>query len=245
MDIYNFQFISDKKQKEECYDFVRKNHYTKSIGSGCKLCFGLYENENLIGVGLWRTPNGRLTYKLFEKLNVENNKKILDLTRLCCIDETRKNTESFFLGKMIKYIKNNNKDIDFLITYADFNQGHSGIIYKASNWINFGTGGDTRKVYNILENGKLELSSSRWMKDKKNILTLKINKKFRFFYPLRIKRKKILKIFNEELQKYEVEHKKLQEQYEKTNNFNLKETDEKYYCKNCKNIFNKICNCNE
>ncbi len=174
MERYEMKLVENKK---ECYDFVKKYHYTKMVGAGSKYCFGLFRDNILIGVGLWREPNGRLTYKLFSEFKLEKNSSILDLTRLCLIDDTLKNTESFFLSQMIKWIKNNDKDIHFLITYADYNQGHSGVIYRASNWIPFGTGGDGRKVYDINDEGKLSLTSSRWLKDKKNkTITLKIKK---------------------------------------------------------------------
>jgi hypothetical protein len=236
MDKYEIKLIHNKK---ECYDFVKEYHYTKMVGAGSKYCFGLFENDILIGVGLWRQPNGRLTYKLFDPFDLKDNSSILDLTRLCLIDDTRKNTESFFLSKMIKWIKTNDKDIDFLITYADYNQGHSGVIYRASNWIPFGTGGDNRKVYNVDEDGRLSLTSSRWLKDKKNkTITLKIKKKFRFVFPLKIKRKKYLKIIGDKINTWILLHSKLKEEYDNEKNFSLKEGI-KYLCRFCNKIYDE------
>lgn len=259
MNIYNIELIKDKKEKKICYDFVKNNHYTKMVGAGSNLCFGLYENKKLIGVGLWREPNGRLTYKLFDvfNCNYENNKKILDLTRLVLIDETRKNTESYFLGWMIKYIKNKLK-IDYLITYADFNQGHNGIIYKASNWMSFGLGGDSRKVYKINEDGTCKLTSSRWIHLKKDkVIIIKIQKKFRYIYPLNIKRKKFIKNYKNILDNFKKEHEDLEKEYKKydKDDFSLKEIENKCYCFLCKKFYdleekeecefcNKIC-CNK
>ena len=243
MDRYTFKLVEDKLGKKLCYDFVKTHHYTKMVGAGSKYCFGLYEGETLIGVGLWRTPNGRLTYRLFDKLGVSDNSPILDLTRLCLIDETRKNTESYFLSLMIKHIQQNNKSIRFLITYADFNQGHNGTIYRASNWMEFGVGGDTKKSYNVLEGGRLELTSSRWLKTRKcKTISIPINKKFRYFYPLNVKRNKILKLLKDDVILFKKQHKDLEEKYRNTQEFNLKDGSVKYWCETCKCIYTEYCN---
>jgi hypothetical protein len=246
MDLKNIKdnlTIELNKNKKECYSFVENNHYTKSYGAGSKYCFSLIYNNEIVGVGLWRTPNGRLTFKLFP--NLSNNKRILDLTRLVLKENMPKNSESYFLSRMIKYIKINDMDIDYLITYADYNQGHCGIIYKASNWIPFGVGGDSRKSYHIKDNGKLELTSSRWLckYDKDKIKIIKIKPKFRYFYPLRIKRKKIVGLMD--INKYILEHKKLEEEYLNCNDFIYKEIvgQDKYVCLKCKE-FIKLCKCN-
>ena len=225
------------KNKKECYEFVKNYHYTKMIGAGSKYCFGLYENDILIGVGLWRQPNGRLTYKLFSEFGLSDNSSILDLTRLCLIDDTLKNTESFFLSKMIKYIKKIDNDIHFLITYADYNQGHSGVIYRASNWVPFGSGGDSRKVYDIDKEGKLSLTSSRWLNKKKNkTITFKIKKKFRFVYPLKMKRNKYLKLMGDKIDIWKSIHSKLKKEYDNEDNFSMKE-GKKYLCSFCNQIY--------
>jgi len=64
---------------------------------------------------------------------VKREEDIIELRRLCCIDDTPKNTESYFIGKMIRWLRNNT-ELKTLISYADLSHGHTGIIYKASNW---------------------------------------------------------------------------------------------------------------
>ena len=55
--------------------------------------------------------------------------KILELNRLCCIDDTPTNTESYFLGSSMRWLKKNT-DYQVIVSYADPEYGHSGIIYK-------------------------------------------------------------------------------------------------------------------
>ena len=59
------------------------------------------------------------------------------MRRLCCIDDTPTNTESFFIGKTLRWLKRNT-DAEVIISYSDLHHGHEGIIYKASNFINLG-----------------------------------------------------------------------------------------------------------
>ena len=106
-----------------------------------------------------------------------------------------KNTESYFLSRQIRYIKQNASDINYLITYADSNQDHRGTIYRASNWRKMGSGGDSVDIYLREEDGTEILKSSRWISHlkrrgeyenyKDNIIRKKVKGKFRFYYPLR------------------------------------------------------------
>lgn len=72
--------------------------------------------------------------------------KTWELARLYLIDEMPKNAETFLIGKAIRYIKRNRKDVQHLVSYADPSQGHSGLIYKASNWIECGSTDSERKT---------------------------------------------------------------------------------------------------
>ena len=146
-----------------------------------------------------------------------SNKYILDLTRMVLNNDMPKNSESWFLSRNIKYLKQT--DIKYLITYADTYENHSGIIYQATNWIKYGKGGDGSRVYYKNEDNSLTLKSTRWMSHlrKKGLLDLyidniqkvKVNGKFRYIYPLKLKRKKFLKDNKLLIEKYELEHSNL------------------------------------
>ena len=93
--------------------------------------FGL---PRMIGAMIYGQPAMSNTAKRY---NSDNPDKCWELRRLCCIDDTPKNTESYFIGKTLRWIKNNT-DIEVIISYADLNYGHKGTIYKASNFICLG-----------------------------------------------------------------------------------------------------------
>jgi hypothetical protein len=71
--------------------------------------------------------------------------RIIDLRRLACRDEAPKFTESYFLGKMLRYLKKHNI-ADAVLTYADETQGHKGTIYKAANFEYIGTTAPSKHI---------------------------------------------------------------------------------------------------
>lgn len=124
------QFTVNLVSREEVKEFIEIHHYSNSInGVHGKYYFGLYNGTELIGAILYgdlAMPNAWKKYSDYKEDAIE-------LRRLCCIDDTPKNTESYFIAKTLKWLKNNTKR-RVVVSYADCNQGHEGIIYKASNF---------------------------------------------------------------------------------------------------------------
>lgn len=117
--------------RKDISDFIELNHYSGSI-NGCisDYCFKLLSPTNeLIGAMFFGRMAMANQYKRFSELESE----VTELRRLCCVDNTPKNTESFFIGFALRWLKKNTK-IKKVISYADAEYGHSGIIYKASNF---------------------------------------------------------------------------------------------------------------
>jgi len=122
-------------ERKQIKEFVEEWHYSKSInGLRISYCFGLYNGDDLIGVTIFGAPamNNQAS-----KWNPTNPDKLLELRRMCCIDDTPKNTESYFIGKCLKWLKKNT-EIEVIISYADMTYGHEGTIYKASNFEHVG-----------------------------------------------------------------------------------------------------------
>lgn len=120
--VYYNQDIID----EEIKDFVKEWHYSKSTRSQQqKHVFKLVDNyDNLVGVIIYGNPMSRH----------HNASTTIELRRLCLIDDTPKNTESFFIGKTIRWIKKNTS-YEKIVSFADPNRGHSGTVYKATNFL--------------------------------------------------------------------------------------------------------------
>lgn len=106
----------------------------------------------------------------------ENSKRIYELNRLWLSDECPRNSESMVIGRALKYIKISHPDW-ILVSYADTKQGHSGIIYRATNWIYTGLS-DARPCGDYAtENGK----HSRHAK-KQGLPNIPRSRKHRYFY---------------------------------------------------------------
>lgn len=108
---------------------VIENHYLHRKAP-CSVAYGLFCNscQNIAGVIVYGTPSS-------SSLRVgicgeDESFNVIELTRLWVIDGTPKNTESYFIGNTLPLI---NKEI--IVSYAEINQGHIGVVYQASNWI--------------------------------------------------------------------------------------------------------------
>lgn len=95
------------------------------MGGGISICFGLYDESRLVG--------GAVLGKLRQEQAYSKHGKTIEIRRMACLDEAPKNTESFFLSKVIWYVRKN-KLADTIISYADKSVGHKGTIYKAANF---------------------------------------------------------------------------------------------------------------
>jgi hypothetical protein len=117
--------------------FVTKWHYSASVrGLHVSYCFGLYTPNGkfglpkLIGVMMYGVPAMPDVGKKYCDLNPD---LVLELNRLCCIDDTPTNTESYFIGQTMRWLKKNTK-YRVIVSFADTAQGHEGTIYKATNF---------------------------------------------------------------------------------------------------------------
>ena len=84
----------------------------------------------MIGVCIYTRPAGPSAGQSYWP---DSPDKVLELRRLCLIDDTPKNAESFFVGWSIRWLKKNT-DWEFILSYADAEQGHTGVIYRATNF---------------------------------------------------------------------------------------------------------------
>lgn len=67
----------------------------------------------------------------------EKENEVLELRRLVTLDSTPKNTESYFIGHTLRWLKRNT-DVKVIVSYADPNYGHEGTIYRATNFEHVG-----------------------------------------------------------------------------------------------------------
>jgi hypothetical protein len=128
-DTYSVKHISAKEAKP----FVIEHHYSHGAMKSPNPCFGLYDNEELIGVMLIATPCAESIRSFIFGKELKDHVK--ELHRLVLIDDTPSNTESWFISRCFKLCRVVRPDIWGLVSYADSTEGHNGTIYRASNAI--------------------------------------------------------------------------------------------------------------
>ena len=134
--------------RKEITTFIETWHYSKNInGVISDYTFKLIDKDQIIGAMIY----GRIAMANVWKKYVNSENELIELRRLCCIDDTPKNTESYFIGYTLRWLKKNSK-IKKVISYADETYNHSGTIYKASNFKHIGM---TNKGKVIVYNNKL------------------------------------------------------------------------------------------
>jgi Fe-S cluster biosynthesis and repair protein YggX len=134
--------------RKEIVSFVEHWHYSKNVnGLSSDYCFKLLDaDNNMIGAMIY----GKISMANVWKKYTKKESELIELKRLCCIDNTLKNTESYFIGYTLRWLKKNT-EIKTVISYADTTYLHEGTIYKASNFVHFGM---TAKGKVIMYNGK-------------------------------------------------------------------------------------------
>lgn len=110
--------------------WIAERHYLHSVPAGAviRMCFKDMEHR-ILGCMLWGHPTAR-------KLEQNN---ILEITRMCFIDDTPPFVESQCLGMARKHIRKHYPVIKGLLAYSSTGMGHEGTIYKADNWYMLGT----------------------------------------------------------------------------------------------------------
>jgi len=130
------EFTVEEVNRKSIVKFIEKHHYSHNVNGVQSLYhYGLYKEGNfglpkMIGAMMYAYPSMPATAA---KYNPINPTKCLELRRLVCIDDTPKNTESYFIGQTLKMLKRDT-DMEVVVSFADQHHGHTGVIYKATNF---------------------------------------------------------------------------------------------------------------
>lgn len=148
--------------KKVAKDMIIEYHYTHAWSS-CKYALGVYyEDKNssyfgknkLIGCIVYGTPVGsRAADSISHELK---QGQVLELKRLYIHDGYGKNIESYSISKSFDWLRENDPNIKVLISYADSEQDHLGIIYQATNWIYQGRSSDIQ----LMDNYRISLTKN-------------------------------------------------------------------------------------
>lgn len=119
-------------------DVFIKKHYLKCRPAIVLLCLMMRVSGQPAGCVVFSAPP--------REANVRFGGETWELARLYLIDRLPLNSETWFIAQSINFIRTTHPKVKFLLSYADPSAGHSGVIYRASNWIDNGRTDDERKT---------------------------------------------------------------------------------------------------
>jgi len=114
----------------EAARFVARNHYARGMA-----------NTSVLSCGLFRTSDGALVGACTFLPTLGNSarglsatpKRVLSLSRLCVAPGEGTNAATLLLGAALRLLGRDPR-WTLVVTYADEGEGHTGTIYRASNW---------------------------------------------------------------------------------------------------------------
>ena len=113
--------------KEETHVWLLEIHYAKRIPP-ISYAFGLFDSGEMVGVITYGQPASRsLCVGVAGEVNAH---LVLELNRLV-LKYNRKNEASRLIGQSLKLIRGPH----IIVSYADTDQDHLGIVYQATNWL--------------------------------------------------------------------------------------------------------------
>lgn len=118
---------------ERAREFVRQHHYSEVMPRITRVVLGGFVGERLVAIatfGFGTRPLHTIR-KLFPSLGTDS---YLELGKLCVIDEMPKNTESFFIARAVRHLKQHYPKVELLFSWADGIIGKPGYVYQASNF---------------------------------------------------------------------------------------------------------------
>lgn len=118
----------------EATEFIQRTHYTGGCPNTSVARHALrpVDEEKIAGVALWLPP----TKNAAASVAPDNWRGVLSLSRLCITDGMPTNSASFLLGTSMRLLDRTTWPV--LLTYADTREGHTGAIYRATNWTEIG-----------------------------------------------------------------------------------------------------------
>jgi len=165
----------DKTTVEE---FVVKKHYSRRA-SIFWAGFGLIEDGMIVGVCVYGQPSPPIQKHAFK----DRDFKLYELARLVIQTKT-KNASSMLIARSLKLL-----DAPCaVVSYADMEQNHCGIVYQATNWLYTGATVSHDKAY-IVDGVRVHpmtlrdrgiTDPTRWAKEN-NIQMVKPRQKHRYF----------------------------------------------------------------
>ena len=117
--------------------FIKAHHYAKGCSNTGQV-FGLRRRSGgaLMGAAVWLPPTklAAINACKLDGKDPERWRGVLALSRLAVHPDVPANGASFLIGRGVRVLRKA-KAYPLRVTYADESQGHTGAIYRATNWL--------------------------------------------------------------------------------------------------------------
>lgn len=111
-------------------EMMNTRHYLKSMPRAPVRCYGVYAADDLLGGAVF-TAGGRNCYRV---LTGAKPSDVITLARLWLDDRLPQHSETRVIGIILRDLKRSRR-WKAVISFADPVVGHTGTIYRASNWL--------------------------------------------------------------------------------------------------------------
>jgi len=166
-------------EKSICDEFVTKKHYSHRpsiFWNG----FALVIDSKIEGIVVYGQPSPAIQSYAFE----DRKFRMFELSRLV-IQTEQKNAASFLIANSLKMLESPSA----VVSYADTEMGHVGIVYQATNWLYTGATVSHDKTYVVdgVRTHQMTLrdkgvsSPVKWAREN-GIEMIKPQQKHRYFY---------------------------------------------------------------
>ena len=156
----NKNLLISKISKKDCAVLLQQYHYLakESISFRSGFNYGLYKDEEFIGVCIFHGVSAPETLKGCLGLYRNNQKGFYELGRLCVkAGISAKNLLSWFVSKSIRLLKKETF-VRGILSYAD-SRYHKGYIYQACNFKYFGLSAVKKDFWFLQDDGSYKKHS--------------------------------------------------------------------------------------
>lgn len=130
---YSFREIPHKQGA----DFIAAHHYARGCSKTGKM-YGMFRGHDLVGVAQWLPPTKVCAQSVLPEFDLW--KRVISLTRRAVRPSEPQNAESMLISAALRWVSSLRDESGrrkwlAAVTFADESEGHTGGIYKATNWL--------------------------------------------------------------------------------------------------------------
>ena len=131
-------WVIDEVRPRSIAAMILGSHYLHQMPAIVPCAMSLTVDGWIKGALVWAVPP--------KETNQRYGCETWELARLWLSDELPKNSETWFIAKAVRHVRQAHREIGCLVSYADPSVGHRGTIYYAANWLYEGMTDSDRKT---------------------------------------------------------------------------------------------------